>query len=97
MKFTFICEHEADLFGPKTTNTLVIDGEQTVSQLLERFEDYLRGCGYVIDGHLEVAESFNECSDYEFNRSSYMETIERYSDSEFSFSVADDILRTQDC
>jgi hypothetical protein len=100
MKFTFICEHDADLFGPKTTNTHVIDGEQTVHQLLERFEDFLKGCGYVIDGHFDVVELFDEECGYDFKPLKMdLDSInlnDYYADVNISSSVTDDIIKTQD-
>ena len=103
MKFTFVCDRDQDFFGPKTTNTLVIDGEQTVYQLLEKFEDFLKGCGYVIDGHFDVVETFTEEVGYDLD-SIYLDSnlnldidLNDYPDSNVSFSVHDDIIKTQDC
>jgi hypothetical protein len=30
--------------------------EQSIDDLLEAFEEFMRGCGFVFDGHLEVVD-----------------------------------------
>jgi len=50
MKFTLICEHDS---GPKVTyefqNILLAD-------TLDNFQNFLKGCGFVFDGILEIVE-----------------------------------------
>jgi hypothetical protein len=52
-KITFIYERASTFETPKTVNTFTIEGEQTLWGLLENIEYFLKGCGYVFDGHLE--------------------------------------------
>jgi hypothetical protein len=97
MKFTFICEREMDLFGPKIVNTTVVEGEQTTYQLLERFEDFLRGNGYIFDGHLDFVDDSCEFSSPQFDID---EELKIYSnnDPETPHSLhSSDLIRPEDC
>lgn len=39
-----------------TSNVLVTSDAETLEDILTDFEDFLRGCGYVFDGHLDIIE-----------------------------------------
>jgi hypothetical protein len=46
---------ETNLFGDETGKTMVMDfSADTLSTILENFEDFLCGCGFVIDGDLDI-------------------------------------------
>ena len=51
MKFTLICEHDG---GPKVTyefkNIMLAD-------TLDNLQNFLKGCGFVFDGMLEIVEN----------------------------------------
>ena len=34
---------------------------QTLPEIVANFEDFLRGCGFIIDGHLDFVEDENDC------------------------------------
>lgn len=36
------------------------DGDSTYDDLCRHFEDFLRGCGYVFTGHVEVVGDYEE-------------------------------------
>lgn len=38
------------------STVIVKSNEVVLTDLLEDFEDFLRGCGFVFDGHLEIVE-----------------------------------------
>lgn len=78
MKFKFVGEH-VDLYTDKTVSTVSIDlNADTLGEVIHTFEDFLRGCGYVIDGSLDIIneEEYNDSSDdvghsdayYDFDR-----------------------------
>lgn len=53
---TFTFTRQFHGFGsPKTTVEFEAD---QLEDVLENFTDFLRGCGYHIDGHLEVTETY---------------------------------------
>jgi hypothetical protein len=57
MTYKFICiDDESNGYGPGRHIEHVITGEQTWVDLLSRFEEWLRGVGYVFDGQLEMVK-----------------------------------------
>jgi hypothetical protein len=57
MTYKFIAiDDEQDEFGPARHIEHTINGEQTWPELVERFEEFLKGVGYIYDGHLEMVE-----------------------------------------
>ncbi len=50
MKFKFICEHEE---GDIVTHEF---DKLTLSDVLMRMQDFLKGCGYVFNGTLDIIE-----------------------------------------
>lgn len=64
-KYTFKQEYKPD-FNPYGTSvpstvTMEIDGDVNLTQLLERFEEFLKGSGFHFDGHLDFV--FDDCND----------------------------------
>ncbi len=51
---------ETDNFGPGREIKHTIVGEQTWDELLPRFEEWLRGVGYIFDGTVEVVCEHND-------------------------------------
>ena len=39
-----------------------LDDIETLPQLLEAFESFLRGCGFYFDGHLDIIDDFADNS-----------------------------------
>jgi hypothetical protein len=56
-KYTFICEQESDLYADivesKRTVELYAD---SLDQILPEFEQFLRGCGFHLDGYIDVVD-----------------------------------------
>lgn len=50
MKFKFVCEHEE---GDTVTHEF---DKVLLSDVLMRMQDFLKGCGYVFDGTLDIIE-----------------------------------------
>ena len=38
----------------KCSSTVEVDEDANLYEVIEAFEDYLRGCGYNVDGHIEL-------------------------------------------
>ena len=58
MKYTFTAvDDENDEFGPGREITHTIIGEQTWPQLVEHFERWLKGVGYIYDGELQIVDT----------------------------------------
>ena len=53
-KFTFINEESSYVGNCKTTTEF---SAVHIDEILARFEDFLRGAGFVFDGHLEIFET----------------------------------------
>ena len=53
-KFTFINEESSYVGNCKTTTEF---SSVNIDDILERFEDFLKGAGFVFDGHLEIFET----------------------------------------
>ena len=53
-KFTFINEESSYVGNCKTTTEF---SAAHIDDVLRRFEDFLRGAGFVFDGHLEIFET----------------------------------------
>ena len=57
MTYKFIAiDDENNEYGPARRIEHTITGEQTWVELLPRFEEWLRGVGYVFDGQLEMVK-----------------------------------------
>lgn len=55
-KFTFTCEHEHVFTGKSLSKITVESNRDRLDHVLEDIEDFLLGCGYVIDGDIGVIE-----------------------------------------
>jgi hypothetical protein len=57
MTYKFIAiDDEQNEFGPARHIEHTINGEQTWPELVERFEEFLKGVGYIYRGHLEMVD-----------------------------------------
>lgn len=56
-KFTFVCEDEPSPFGDTivTKRTFEFNAD-TLDGVIGEFETFLRGCGFHLDGYLEVVK-----------------------------------------
>jgi hypothetical protein len=54
--FKYIQEEGGEDFSPVEVTFEIPTGEVTVSEMLYNFECYLKACGFVFDGHLEVVD-----------------------------------------
>lgn len=66
-KYTFKQEFTPD-FNPygasvPSTITMELDGDLNLSQLLERFEEFLRGAGFQTQGYLDFVQDETEFND----------------------------------
>jgi hypothetical protein len=56
VKFTFIKESSGNPFEGEQAKVLMEMHGSTYTDVLLHFEDFLRGCGYIFDGHLDIVE-----------------------------------------
>jgi hypothetical protein len=49
----FYCEHAE----PYSTVEMTLSEDSALPEVLEAFEDFLRGCGYSFSGHLDLIDS----------------------------------------
>ena len=42
--------------SPKETVTIEFEGDIALPEMLEKFETFLRGCGFYFDGHLDFVD-----------------------------------------
>lgn len=54
-QFKYIYKEGCEDFSPIEV-TFDIPGDVTISQMLYNFESYLKACGFVFDGHLEIVD-----------------------------------------
>lgn len=52
MTFTFECLDEN-----YKTQRGVVTQKESLAELLEEFEQFLRGCGFVFEGHLDIVDN----------------------------------------
>jgi hypothetical protein len=58
-KFTFICEEEPCPFGESITTKRTVEFNAVhLDGIIGEFETFLRGCGFNLKGHLEIAETY---------------------------------------
>lgn len=83
-KFTFKCEHQ-DCYTDEVeiTNTTEFKGE-TLEDVIENFEMFLRGSGFVFHGHLDIVSEDN----FEL-KDDYSEEIEKAESSAWPFPAND--------
>ena len=55
-KYTFTCEYE-DIFTSKPDGKITLEvTEDSLTNVVEAFERFLRGAGFVFDGHLDIVD-----------------------------------------
>lgn len=42
------------------SKTISVTRAMVLSEVIEEFESFLRGCGFVFDGHIEIVDDENE-------------------------------------
>jgi hypothetical protein len=55
-QFKYTYDESCEDFSPVEVTFDIPSGEVTISQMLWNFECYLKACGFVFDGHLEVVD-----------------------------------------
>jgi hypothetical protein len=61
MKFKFTGEYEPMPFQDAVSSKRKIEFEaESLSSILEQFEMFLRGCGYVFEGQIDIVNDFAE-------------------------------------
>jgi hypothetical protein len=61
MKFKFTGEYEPMPFQDAIASKRKIEFEaESLGSILEQFEMFLRGCGYVFEGHIDIVDDFDE-------------------------------------
>ena len=61
MNFKFIAEHEAIPFLSETTSKRKVEfSTDELNVVLNEFEMFLKGCGYIFDGHLDFFRAISE-------------------------------------
>ena len=88
MKFTFICEDDPMPFseGVVTKRTVEFNGI-TINSVLEEFEMFMRGCGFYVNGHIDIVnDEFYESDDLiEDSGDSFQEMYKKATSSEIDF------------
>jgi hypothetical protein len=59
MIFTFTKERSDNPMEDNQTNTTMEFKAIMLHEIVANFEDFLRGCGFIIDGHLDIVEDEN--------------------------------------
>lgn len=64
MKFKFTGEYEPMPFQDAISSKRKIEFEaESLSNILEQFEMFLRGCGYVFEGQIDIVNDFAETTE----------------------------------
>jgi hypothetical protein len=48
---------------PESKVEITLDTESTLTEVIEKFENFLKACGYVFDGHLDIVQEEEYCTD----------------------------------
>jgi hypothetical protein len=65
MKFKFTGEYEPMPFQDAIASKRKIEFEaESLASILEQFEMFLRGCGYVFEGHIDIVDDFAETTEF---------------------------------
>jgi hypothetical protein len=56
MIFKFSKEPDGSTFENNQSKTFVECNAIELAEIVSHFEDFLRGCGFIIDGHFEIVE-----------------------------------------
>lgn len=93
-KFTFICEHESAFTGKPLSKVTVECNRDRLDHVLEDIEDFLAGCGYVIDGDLQIVDSEEEKFDFTTMTSTVSDDF--FADTNISITTSDDTITITD-
>jgi hypothetical protein len=61
MIFTFVKEPDGTVFEDNQSNVGMEFKAVELDEIVAHFEDFLKGCGFIIDGHLDFVEDENDC------------------------------------
>ena len=65
MKFKFTGEYEPMPFQDAIASKRKIEFEaESLGSILEQFEMFLRGCGYVFEGQIDIVNDFAETTEF---------------------------------
>ncbi len=60
-KFTFICEEEAMPFADAVSSKRTVEfNAETISDIVNEFEMFLKGCGFSFEGRLDLVKEEHE-------------------------------------
>ena len=60
-KFTFICEEEAMPFADAVSSKRTVEFKaETISDIVNEFEMFLKGCGFNFEGRLDLVQEEHE-------------------------------------
>jgi len=60
-KFTFICEEEAMPFADAVSSKKTVEFKaETISDIINEFQMFLKGCGFSFDGRLDFVQENHE-------------------------------------
>lgn len=82
-KFTFYNSF-VDYHGKTSTLDMSFEAEN-LEEVLDHFEQFLAGCGFVLDGHLAVVNEDGEFDEEEMN--SYLNDLEAQQRNEERYSI----------
>lgn len=56
-KLTFVCEHKHPIHKDSNLSKVTYESNRdSIDDIIADFEDFLRGCGFVVDGKLEIVD-----------------------------------------
>ena len=60
-KFTFICEEEAMPFADAVSSNRTVEfNAESISDIVNEFEMFLKGCGFSFEGRLDLVQDEHE-------------------------------------
>jgi len=76
-KFTFTCEHEHPIKKDVNISTITYESNRDyLGDILEDFRDFLKGCGFQIDGNIDIVdEEEPETLSYNFDTIATMNDV----------------------
>lgn len=67
-KMTFVCEHQHPINKDSNLSKVTYESNREyLYDIIEDFEDFLRGCGFYIDGKLEVVDKEDVEIDFSYD------------------------------
>ena len=61
MIFTFAKEPDGTVYEDNQANVGMEFKAVMLDEIVANFEDFLKGCGFIIDGHLEIVRGKDDC------------------------------------